>query len=98
MDDIEPSRSLCQANTVHTKSRNWLRKQQTSSFTKANSKVYASNEKQVLSPEVSEKNRQIVADMEDFANIDETDRSAPLGANGKINKPYLICVIKCQIP
>jgi len=32
-----------------------LRKQQTSSFTKADNKVYASNEKQVLSPEVSEK-------------------------------------------
>ena len=65
---------------------------------KANNKVYASNEKQVLSPEVSEKIRQIVADMEDFANVDETDRSAPLGATGKINKPYLISVIKCQIP
>ena len=65
---------------------------------KANNKVNASNEKQVLSPEVSEKFRQIVADMEDFANVDETDRSAPLGATGKINKPYLICVIKCQIP
>ena len=36
--------------------------------------------------------------MEDFANVDETDRSAPLGATGKINKPYLICAIKCQIP
>merc|ERR1711935_1148938 len=51
---------------------------------KANNKVNASNEKQVLSPEVSEKFRQIVADMEDFANVDETDRSAPLGATGDL--------------
>ena len=36
--------------------------------------------------------------MDDFANVDETDRSAPLEAAGKINKPYLIYVIKCQIP